>query len=148
MRQKGYEEAPFSKLLLEGKEPDYEYQKDLNTVAKRHHLRIYRRPGDYQGKPVWIASATHDIGIGMGRAGTQWYHLIDPEIDKERQKIADDLLFTGVATGYSLIDRPAAPRKAGNATGDELRTDGHMMVLYLTGEPGGKRGRLAPAGGF
>jgi hypothetical protein len=148
LRQKGYEEAPFSKLLLDGKEPDYEYQKDLNTVAKRHHLRIYRRPGDYQGKPVWIASATHDIGIGMGRAGTKWYHLIDPEIDKERQKIADDLLFTGVATGYSLVDRPEAPRKAGNATGDELRTDGHMMVLYLTGESKPKRERLAPAGGL
>lgn len=134
LRKNGYEEAPFARLLLEGKEPEYEYQKDLNTVAKRHHLRIYRRPETYRGQPVWIASATHDIGIGAGRFGTQWYHLIDPEIDKERQKIADDLLFSGVATGYSLVDRRAAPRKAGNATGDELRTDGHMMVLHLTAE--------------
>lgn len=134
MRRSGYEQAPFARLLLDGKEPDYEYQKDLNTVAKRHHFRVYRRPEMYQGQPVWIASATHDIGIGAGRAGTQWYHLIDPEIDKERQKIADDLLFTGAATGYSLVDRPDAPRKAGNATGDELRTDGRMMVLHLAAE--------------
>jgi hypothetical protein len=134
LRKSGYSEAPFSLLQLEGKDPDYEYQKDLNTVAKRHHLRIFRREETWRGHTVWVASATHDIGIGVGRKGTQWYHLIDPEIDRERQKIADDLLFTGVATGYSLVERPAAPTRAGNATGDELRTDGRMMVLHLTGE--------------
>ncbi|MCO5351298.1 MAG: LssY C-terminal domain-containing protein [Bryobacteraceae bacterium] len=132
LRKQGYQEAPFARLQLDGKDPDYEYQKDLNTVAKRHHLRIYRRTETYRGQPVWIASSTHDIGIGAGRFGTQWYHLIDPEIDKERQKIADDLLFSGAATGYSLIDRANAPRKASNATGDELRTDGKMMVIHLT----------------
>lgn len=134
LRKSGYSEAPFSLLQLEGKDPDYEYQKDLNTVAKRHHFRVFRRPDTYRGQPVWVASATHDIGIGVGRKGTQWYHLIDPEIDRERQKIADDLLFTGVASGYTLVDRPEAPTRAGNATGDELRTDGRMMVLHMTGE--------------
>lgn len=94
-----------------------------------------------------MASATHDIGIGVGRKGTQWYHLIDPEIDKERQKVADDLLFTGVATGYTLDDRPDAPRRAGNATGDELRTDGRMMVLHLSGDKDSRRARLSPRAG-
>lgn len=132
LRKSGYEQAPFSRLQLDGRDPDYEYQKDLNTVAKRHHFRVYRRPETYGGQTVWVASSTHDIGIGVGRYGTQWYHLVDPEIDRERQKVADDLLFSGAATGYSLVERPEAPRKARNATGDELRTDGHMLVLYLT----------------
>ncbi|MEJ5367306.1 MAG: LssY C-terminal domain-containing protein [Bryobacteraceae bacterium] len=149
LRKSGYSEAPFSLLQLEGKDPDYEYQKDLNTVAKRHHLRIFRRGETWRGHPVWVASATHDIGIGVGRKGTHWYHLIDPEIDKERQKVADDLLFTGVATGYSLVERPEAPTRAGNATGDELRTDGRMMVLHLTGDAGRaqKATRVIPPGG-
>lgn len=148
LRNSGYSEAPFSLLQLEGNDPDYEYQKDLNTVAKRHHLRIFRREETWRGHTVWVASATHDIGIGAGRKGTHWYHLIDPEIDKERQKIADDLLFTGVGTGYSLVDRPAAPTRAGNATGDELRTDGRMMVLHLTGERKAARAAaLSPRGG-
>ena len=148
LRKSGYSEAPFSRLQLEGKDPDYEYQKDLNTVAKRHHLRIFRREETWRGHTVWVASATHDIGIGVGRKGTQWYHLIDPEIDREQQKIADDLLFTGVATGYSLVERPAAPTRAGNATGDELRTDGRMMVLHLTGERKAARtAALSPRGG-
>jgi hypothetical protein len=139
LRKSGYSEAPFSLLQLEGKDPDYEYQKDLNTVAKRHHFRVFRREDTYRGQPVWVASATHDIGIGVGRKGTHWYHLIDPEIDRERQKIADDLLFTGVATGYTLIERPDAPTRAGNATGDEIRTDGRMMVLHMTGEAKAKK---------
>lgn len=134
MRRRGYEEAPFSRLLLEGKAPDYEYQKDLNTVAKRHHLRIYRREHTYLGQTVWLASATHDIGIGAGRAGTRWYHIVDSNIDRERQKIADDLLFTGIATAYSMVERPGAPRVLENATGDVLRTDGQVLVLYLTQE--------------
>jgi len=145
LRKSGYSEAPFSRLQLEGKDPDYEYQKDLNTVAKRHHFRVFRREDTYRGQPVWVASATHDIGIGVGRKGTQWYHLIDPEIDRERQKIADDLLFTGVATGCTLVDRPDAPRRAGNATGDEIRTDGRMMVLHMTGESGARKAALASA---
>lgn len=134
LRKSGYSEAPFSLLQLEGKDPDYKFQKDLNTVAKRHHFRVFRRDDTYRGQPVWVASATHDIGIGVGRKGTQWYHLIDPEIDRERQKIADDLLFTGVATGYTLVDRPHAPARTANATGDAVRTDGRMMVLHLAGE--------------
>jgi hypothetical protein len=151
LRKSGYSEAPFSLLQLEGKDPDYEYQKDLNTVAKRHHFRVFRREDTYRGQPVWVASATHDIGIGVGRKGTHWYHLIDPEIDRERQKIADDLLFTGVATGYTLVDRPDAPKRAGNATGDEIRTDGRMMVLHLTGERKQQQNavaaRISPPGG-
>lgn len=147
LRRSGYSEAPFSLLQLEGKDPDYEYQEDLNTVAKRHHFRVFRRPDTYHGQSVSVASATHDIGIGMGRRATQWYHLIDPEIDEERQKIADDLLFTGLATGYTLVDRPEAPRRAAKATGDELHTDGRMMVLHLTGEKEGRRAQLSPPAG-
>lgn len=74
VRRRGYEKAPLSRLLLEGKEPAYEYQRDLNAVAKRRHLSIHCREERYLGRPVWIASATHDIDIGAERAGTRWYH--------------------------------------------------------------------------
>lgn len=133
LRRHGYEEAPFAKLLLNGEAPTFEFQKDLNTIAKRHHARVFRLPGEYQGHPLWLASATHDIGIGTGRMATHWYHLIDPEIDLERQKVADDLLFTGVASGYSVVPRPNAPLESKNATGDIIRTDGNVVVLHMTG---------------
>lgn len=128
---KGYKAAPVSLLLLEGQTPDLAYQKQNNTFAKRHHMRIWKRPQLYQGREVWVASATHDIGIASHRERTQWYHRIDSRIDRERAKVTHDLLFSSLGSAHSLIDRPAAPRQSMNATGDQLRTDGRLAVVML-----------------
>ena len=45
--------------------------------------------------------------------------------------IETDLLFAGTAMAYIDVDRPAAPRKAANATGDDIVTDGKMSVVDL-----------------
>jgi len=128
---RGYKEAPMSRLLLEGKRSDHDFQKQNNTFAKRHHLRIWRRPVQFEGKPVWVCSATHDIGIAFSEENRTFIHLIDPEIDRERAKVVSDLLFAGQVKGLALVDRPAVPRKTKNATGDEIVTDGGMAVLVL-----------------
>ena len=85
----------------------------------------------YNGREVWISAATHDIGISKARCGTKWSHRIDPHIDRERDWIATDLLFIGTAVAYADVDRPAAPKRAMNATGDQILTDGKMSVLEL-----------------
>ncbi len=131
MRNSGYHKAPFSLLFLDGDKPVYEYQKGLNTFAKRHHLRAFKRHRKYKGQQVWVASATHDTGIRVRRKGTDWYHIIDPRIDRERTKIANDLLFTRIATAHALVDRPQAPRETTNGTGDKILTDGKMQVLFF-----------------
>ena len=58
-------------------------------------------------------------------------HRIDSQIDRERDKVADDLLFTGRVEAFDLLERPAVPRQSQNATGDRLHTDGRMAVLLL-----------------
>ena len=78
-----------------------------------------------------MGAATHDIATSNSRAGTKWSHRIDPHIDRERDWIETDLLFVGSATAYADVERPAAPRKAGNATGDDIVTDGKMSVVEL-----------------
>jgi hypothetical protein len=128
---RGYKEAPMSVLLLDGKKPDLVFQKQNNTFAMRHHLRIWRRPGDFQGQPVWVCAATHDIGIEFSPEKRNFIHKIDPEIDRERAKVANDLLFTGRVKALSLVERPEAPKHSQNATGDNLETDGRMAVLVL-----------------
>jgi LssY C-terminus len=133
IRQAGYSTAPVSTLLIGGRPPDLVFQKSLNTFANRHHLRIWKQPVAYTGKDVWIGAATHDIAISKARGGTKWSHRIDPHIDRERDWVATDLLFIGTAVAYADIDRPAAPKKAGNATGDQILTDGKMSVLELGG---------------
>lgn len=128
---RGYNEAPVSILLLDGKPPDMVFEKLNNTFARRHHLRIWRRPASFLGKPVWAVAATHDIGINFSEADRTFIHRVDSQIDNERAKVVTDLLFTGRVQGIELVDRPNVPLKSQNATGDNLETDGKMAVLLL-----------------
>lgn len=128
---RGYKEAPMSVLLLEGNKPDLVFQKQNNTFAKRHHLRIWRRPGTFQGRTIWVCAATHDVGIEFSPEKRNFIHKIDSEIDRERAKVVSDLVFTGHVKELSLVERPKAPQHSQNATGDKLETDGRMAVLVL-----------------
>ncbi len=128
---RGYKEGPMSVLLLDGHAPDLAFQKGNDTFAQRHHLRIFRRPEMFDGKPVWVCSSTHDIGIDFSERDRTFIHKIDPDIDHERAKVVNDLLFTGMVRSLALVERSNIPRDATNATGDPLRTDGSMAVLLL-----------------
>ncbi len=128
---RGYKEAPMSVLLLDGNKPDLVFQKQNNTFAMRHHLRIWKRPGDFHGRIVWVCAATHDIGIDFSAEKRTFIHKIDPEIDRERAKVVGDLVFGGHVRSLSLVARPSAPQHSENATGDKLETDGRMAVLEL-----------------
>jgi hypothetical protein len=131
-RKSGYERAPVSLLTLNGAPPDVVFQKALNTISKRHHVRLWKQSGIlYEGRETWVAAATHDIGVAAGGKGTKWFHRIDPRVDREREWIKNELLFAGAASRYALVERPAAPTRTKNATGDELITDGKMLVLAL-----------------
>jgi ankyrin repeat protein len=131
VRQSGYANGPMSTLLLDGRPPDVVLQKSLNTFAKRHHMRVWKLEKTYHGQEVWIAAATHDIDTSSSRVGTKWSHRIDPHVDREREWAATDLLFAGTGVAYAQVDRPKAPRKTGNATGDEILTDGKVWVVKL-----------------
>lgn len=129
VEMRGYKEAPVSTLLLDDVPPDLVFQKQNNTFAQRHHLRIWHRPGRLNGKEVWVCAATHDIGIDFSQEHHTFIHRVDPHTDKERAKIVSDLLFTGLVKGLSLVDRPDVPKDGTNATGDPFITDGRMAVV-------------------
>ncbi len=129
--QRGYKEAPVSVLLLEKRPPDMVFEKLTNTFAQRHHLRVWRRPDSFEGKPVWVVAATHDTGIEFSEQNRTFIHKIDSNIDRERAKVVNDLLFTGRVRSVALVERPAVPKAGQNATGDNLTTDAKMAVLVL-----------------
>jgi hypothetical protein len=131
MRSTGYSDAPVSLLTLQGRSPDLVLQKSLNTFAKRHHIRIWKMNGLYNGREVWVGAATHDIATMSSRGKTKWTHRIDPHIDRERDWVLTDLLFARTATAYVDLERPAAPKQAENATGDRILTDGKVSVVQL-----------------
>ncbi len=128
---RGYNEAPVSVLLLEGKPPELVFQKLNNTFAKRHHLRVWLRPSTFAGKPVWVVAATHDTGISFSEQNRTFIHKIDSQIDRERAKVVNDLLFTGRVQSVALVDRPDVSQTGQNATGDNVETDARIAVLVL-----------------
>lgn len=126
-----YKEGPVSSLLIGGQRPALVFEKETNTFAKRHHVRFWRQSGTFQGTPVWIGAGTHDIGIDFSRQARTFSHAVDGDIDRERAKIENDLIFTGEVAASGLINRAGAPRSFQNATGDRLETDGAIAVLRL-----------------
>ncbi|MGA9717858.1 MAG: LssY C-terminal domain-containing protein, partial [Acidobacteriaceae bacterium] len=129
----GYKRAPMSILLLNGEAPNFAYAKTLNTFSKRHHLRIWRTRETWHGEPVWTSSSTHDIGIGFSKKNKTFIHLIDTNIDNERAKVVNDLIYTSCVSSVQLVTRPWLPKDAKNGTGEELVTDGRVAVLELNG---------------
>jgi hypothetical protein len=128
---RGYKEAPMSVLLLDGRPAELNYEKQNNTFAQRHHLRIWRRPVTWEGQEVWVASSTHDTGIDFSPENRTFIHKVDSHIDDERAKVVSDFLFTGAVKSLALVERPKVPTESMNATGDKLLTDGRMAVLIL-----------------
>jgi hypothetical protein len=130
-----YKEGPVSSLLIDGQKPALVFEKETNTFAKRHHIRIWRQRETFQGMPIWIGAGTHDTGINFSRKARTFSHSVDGEIDQERQKIENDLIFTGYVAASGLVGRAGVPRSFQNATGDRLRTDGAIAVLSLRPAP-------------
>ncbi len=106
--QTGYADAPASRMTYGGREPDFVFQKSLNDIAKRHHVRLWREEAD--GREVWLGAATHDVNIKIGAMGLSLTHRIDPRIDGERGKVLNDLAFAGCATAPAYVERNAAIR--------------------------------------
>jgi hypothetical protein len=125
---RNYAAAPVSTLLYEKHEPDLVFEKSLNTVAKRHHVRIWHSES-FDGEEIWLAAATHDTGIAFNRHVLPLTHRIDPSIDLEREKVSTDISFAGCSQDIDYVDRPSA-----SLSGEKpaVITDGALAVVPLT----------------
>ncbi len=127
----GFDSAPMSSLLLNGAQADMSWEKGLNDVSKRHHIRLWNWAGDWEGQELWIGAATHDVDFGFLRPGRPFTHKIAAEVDQERDKVAYDLEFTGCTNWLEWVGRADVPRVTDNATGDPMTTDSRLAVIQL-----------------
>lgn len=123
--------APMSPLLLNGAEPDMSWQKSLNDVSKRHHIRMWKETETWRGQEIWVGAATRDIDFAFWRPGGRLTHKIEENVDQERDKVAYDLAFTTCGNILDWTSRADLPRSTWNATGDPIVTDGGMVVIGL-----------------
>lgn len=125
---RNYATAPVSPLLYQGRLPDLVFLKSFNSLAKRHHIRLWQveRP---DGTAVWLGAATHDTAITLDWSHVNLTHRIDPRVDRERNKVIADLAGAGCLADLGILARASQVRLASDA-GDAI-TDGAMLVANL-----------------
>jgi hypothetical protein len=122
-----YRTAPVSKLWYRGHDPDLVFQKSFNTVSKRHHIRIWSA-GTFDGKEIWLGAATHDTGVTFRPSAFEFQHKIDLDIDAERAKIVNDLLFAGCSSSVGYVQ----PSSRSERQYGDISTDQRIAVLLLS----------------
>ncbi len=119
--------APVSPVLHRGRLPERVYQRSFNTIAKRHHIRLWRFPAS--DDDFWLAAATHDIAIGFDWNRFAVTHRVDPRIDRERNIVINDLADRGCIASMQILDRPELKS---DGSGDSPRvSDGGLAVIRL-----------------
>ncbi len=121
-RRIGYREAPMNRLNLQGKHSDFVFEKSLDTITERHHVRFWKQS---PAANVWLGTATED-DIALQFQQMHWTHRIDPAIDKERAKIVNELAFTGCLESASLLPHEYSPKMKANRS---IITDGDIAVV-------------------
>jgi hypothetical protein len=124
---RSYDSAPVSPLLYRGAQPDLVFEKSLDTVTQRHHIRFWRA-GQFEGEEVWLGAATHDIGLTFHLTSFAFSHKIDTKLDKEREKVFTDLHFAGCTGEPLLLPSPAAHRQR---TKQPIVTDNRILLLAV-----------------
>lgn len=103
--------------------PDIAFQKSLDTLAKRHHIRLWREAES----DVWLGAASEDIKYKL--RALHITHSTGRDIDNERAKVVNDLAFTGCIYRSGLI--PRASFKIVQEDGHSIFTDGDVTVVEL-----------------
>lgn len=131
---RNYPTAPVSDLYLFGRPQDLAFEQGVGrSLRRRHHVRFWLAP-DPSGKerPVWLGAATFDRSLGLSRRTGQVTHHIDPNIDAERDKLADDLEAAGRLESVFQVTGIGPTLRDVNGEKDWYFTDGEMTVGVLT----------------
>jgi LssY C-terminus len=131
LNNSGYPQEPMRPFLLNGEPADMNWQKSLNSYARRDHLRMWEWTDATSGKTVWLAASTHDTSAALSLKYHQFVHHISPQIDEERSKVIRDLTAAGCVESVHMIARPGVPNMTQSYNGDPVRTDGSLAVVEL-----------------
>ncbi len=126
--------APVSSLFLFGRRQDLAFEQEVGPSARRrHHVRLWRdEAATYRGRPAWIGGATYDLRVGLSHRGLHPTHHIAPDIDEERDRLAEALSRAGQALETFRVTGIGVRVNAHNAEGDRYDSDGEMRVVIIS----------------
>jgi LssY-like putative type I secretion system component LssY len=125
-KRHGYPRAPMNTLTLNGAPSAFVRQKSLNTVQKRHHVRLWQHP---LRADIWLGTAAEDVGFRFEL--THWTHSTDPNIDNEQAKVVNDLVFTGCVSSAGLLPRASTDLVQDPKAEYPIVTDRDVAVVQL-----------------
>ena len=126
------DDAPVSNLFLFGRKQDLAFEQPLTGgPGKRHHVRFWRWDELYEGRNAWFGAATFDAGVGLSHTTGQITHHIAPDIDAERDRLAQELQAAGLVQSLDWRANFQPERAGRNGGGDPWHTDGRLLILSL-----------------
>jgi len=86
------DDAPVSNLFLFSRKQDLAFEQPVgDSPRQRHHVRFWRWDKLYEDRTAWIGAATFDQSVGLSHTTGQVTHHIAPDVDAERDLIANEL---------------------------------------------------------
>jgi hypothetical protein len=138
--------TPISQRYMLGRAQDYAFQSHSDSVAHRHHLRVWRyEDHTWDGKPIWLVSASYDQGLGLTLAGfvPMPTHLVSPNLDDERDYLAELFIHHGAVSRHSHAPGVGPIPFRSNGDLSFYYTDGQVAVLTV-GEPADGKPEIVP----
>jgi undecaprenyl-diphosphatase len=133
LADEAYPTAPIGPSFYEGRVQDLGVQESTaaDSVRQRHHARLWLAPLVLaSGHEVWVASASFDRGVAYSPVLKFPAHIVDPDIDGERDYIVDDLVAAGRVRATDTVQF-VAPVRGTTAVGSPFFTDGRTHILWL-----------------
>jgi hypothetical protein len=126
------DEAPVSSLYLFGRKQDLAFEQPVgDSPRQRHHVRFWRANEWEAGRPLWLGAATFDERIGFSHTTGEVTHHIGPDVDAERDRIANNLEQRGWAKEVRWMNDFHHDREGRNGGGDPWYTDGRLAIVFL-----------------
>jgi len=126
------DDAPVSNLFLFGRKQDLAFEQPVGGGPRhRHHVRFWRSDKLYDGRTAWIGAATFDQRVGFSHTTGQVTHHISPDVDAERDHIANELQKAGLVAAIEWHDGFHSLLEGRNGGGDPWRTDGRLAIVVV-----------------
>ena len=130
------DDAPVSSLYLFNRKQDLAFEQPVgNSPRQRHHVRFWRSSDWETGRPLWLGAATFDKSVGLSHTTGEVTHHIGPDVDAERDRIANELQHGGWVQEVDWIDGFHHHLEGRNGGGDPWHTDGRLAIVVLRDRP-------------
>lgn len=129
---------PVSPLYVFGRHQDFAMQRPRGSIPQRNHMRLWMAPVKYQGRHVWVAQISRDVGVKpTWHSPFLFTHVIDPEVDEDRSYLLESLMRSQSVDAYGYVDGVGEATEQNpkfNITEDPYRTDGRRLLVIIAGE--------------